>query len=115
MLLREGSGCVVVHSAARASGEHGNYVDPNLDALCEAVSWSRNDPPGTRDIRLWSWIETAGRKADGLPGKPLCTSVIGFPRHAASFVPACDREASERFGERGAAFRDRPSAIDGHP
>ena len=73
---------------AAASEERGDYLDPNLAALVEALFWSRNAPAGTRDIPLLPGMETAGQEEDGLLGKPLCASVAGFSLHAAQFVRA---------------------------
>ena len=61
---------------AAASEERGDYLDPNLAALVEALFWSRNAPAGTRDIPLLPAVsplggmETAGREEDGLPCPP---------------------------------------------
>jgi hypothetical protein len=55
-----------------SDSENSDYLDPNLAALCEAFFWSRNAPPGTRDIPLLPGLEgsasgsTAGREEDGL-------------------------------------------------
>ena len=47
----------VTDRLAAASEERGNYLDPDLAALCEALFWSRNTPPGTRDIPLLPGME----------------------------------------------------------
>jgi hypothetical protein len=80
---------------AAASEEENDYLDPDLAALVEALFWSRDAPPGTRDIPLPPGLE-AGRDEDGLQGKPLCAAVAGLSLHAAQCVQAHDREALER-------------------
>ena len=78
---------------AAASEDRGNYLDPDLAALCEAL-WSRNarrerGHPAAAGI-------TAADAEHGLRGKPRCASRPPS-RHgglaAVQFVPACDREA----------------------
>ncbi|MFH1834421.1 MAG: hypothetical protein ABH877_05295, partial [bacterium] len=81
--------------------ERSEYLDPDLAALCEALFWSRNAPPGTRDLPRLPGMEVSGGEADGLRGKPLCASVAGFSLHAAQCVPAHDREALERLCRHG--------------
>jgi hypothetical protein len=68
----------------------GDYLDPDLAAVCEAFFFSRNPPTGTRDIPLLPGMEPAAPK-----GKPLCASVAGFSLHAAQAVAVEDREALE--------------------
>ena len=79
-----------------ASEERGDYLDPDLAALLEALHWSREAPPGTRDIPLLPGMETSGGEEVGVQGKPLCASVAGFSLHAAQSVLAHDREALKR-------------------
>jgi hypothetical protein len=86
---------------AASSEERGDYLDPDLAALIEALFWSRNAPPGSRDLPLLPGLEASGREEDGLRGKPLCASVAGFSLHAAQFVPGHDREALERLCRYG--------------
>jgi hypothetical protein len=92
---------------AASDAESSDYLDPNLAALCEALFWSRNAPPGTRDIPLLPGVDEAsaegsgGREEDGLRGKPLCASVAGFSLHAAQWVAVQDREALERLCRYG--------------
>ncbi len=96
---------------AAASEEENDYLDPNLAALVEALFWSRDAPPGTRDIPLLSGLE-GGREEDGLQGKPLCAAVAGFSLHAAQCVQAHDREALERllrYGLRAPFSQERLS------
>ena len=95
-----------------ASEERGDYLDPDLAALVEALFWSQNAPPGTRDIPLLPGMEASGGEEDGLRGKPLCASVAGFSLHAAQFVQAHDREALERllrYGLRAPFSQERLS------
>ena len=79
-----------------AAEARGDYLDPNLAALVEALFWSRNPPPGTRDIPCLPGMEGGGSEEAGLRGRPLCASTAGFSLHAAQLVPAHDREALER-------------------
>jgi hypothetical protein len=97
--------------AAASEAEGNDYLDPDLAALCDAIFWSRNAPPGLRDIPVLPGMET-DREEDGLRGKPLCASVAGFSLHAAQFVPAQDREALERllrYGLRAPFSQERLS------
>ena len=102
---------------AVAAEERGDYLDPDLAALVEAIFWSRNPPPGTRDLPRLPGMEASGREEDGLQGKPLCASVAGFSLHAAQSVPAHDREALERlcrYGLRAPFSQERLSRrLDG--
>ena len=43
--------CISLFVAA-SEADGNDYLDPNLAALCEAIFWSRNALPGTRDIPL---------------------------------------------------------------
>jgi hypothetical protein len=86
---------------AAASEEEGNYLDPDLAALCEALFWSRNAPAGTRDLPRLEGMGEEGCEEEGLRGKLLCASVAGFSLHAAQSVPAHDREALERLCRYG--------------
>ena len=86
---------------AAASEEENDYLDPELAALVEALFWSRNPPPGTRDIPRLPGMEAEAGEEDGLRDKPLCASVAGFSLHAAQCVPAHDREALERLCRYG--------------
>ena len=87
---------------AAASEEEGNYLDPDLAALCEALLWSRNAPAGTCDLPRLDGMGEEGREEEGLRGKPLCASVAplrghgGFSLHAAQSVPAHDRRRDSR-------------------
>ena len=95
-----------------ASEERGDYLDPDLAALLEALHWSREAPPGTRDIPLLPGMETSGGEEVGVQGKPLCASVAGFSLHAAQSVLAHDREALERllrYGLRAPFSQERLS------
>jgi hypothetical protein len=97
---------------AAASEEEDDYLDPDLAALVEALFWSRDAPPGTRDIPLLPGLESEGREEDGLQGKPLCAAVAGFSLHAAQCVQAHDREALERllrYGLRAPFSQERLS------
>jgi len=97
---------------AAASEEENDYLDPELAALVEALFWSRDAPPGTRDIPLLPGLESEGREEDGLQGKPLCAAVAGFSLHAAQCVQAHDREALERllrYGLRAPFSQERLS------
>jgi len=97
---------------AAASEERGDYLDPDLAALVEALFWSQNAPSGTRDIPLLPGMEASGGEEDSLHGKPLCASVAGFSLHAAQCVPAHDREALERllrYGLRAPFSQERLS------
>jgi hypothetical protein len=81
--------------------EQGDYLDPDLAALVEAIFWSRNPPPGTRDLPRLPGMDAGGGEEDALRGKPLCSTVAGFSLHAAQCVPAFDREALERLVRYG--------------
>jgi hypothetical protein len=103
---------------AAAAEEQGDYLDPDLAALIEAIFWSRDAPPavspqgGTRDIPLLPGLEASGREEDGLQGKPLCASVAGFSLQAAQCVQVHDREALERllrYGLRAPFSQERLS------
>jgi hypothetical protein len=84
-----------------AEEERGDYLDPNLAALVEALFWARNPPAGTRDIPCLPGMEGVRSEEDGLRGKPLCATVAGFSLHAAQSVPAHDRDALERLCRYG--------------
>ncbi len=84
---------------AADAGDLSDYLDPDLAALCEALFWSQNAPPGTRDLPRLPGMEGEGEgegEAGGLRGKPLCASVAGLSLHAAQSVAPHDREALER-------------------
>jgi hypothetical protein len=94
-----------------ASEEDNDYLDPDLAALMEALFWSRDAPPGTRDIPLLPGLE-GGREEEGLQGKPLCAAIAGFSLHATQCVQAHDREALERllrYGLRAPFSQERLS------
>lgn len=100
--------------AAASEAEGDGYLDPELAALCEPVFWSRNPPPGTRDLPLPAGPETAGSEEEGLRGKPLCASLAGFSLHAAQSVPAFDRDGLERlcrYGLRAPFAQERLSRL----
>jgi len=84
-----------------AAEERGHYLDPDLAALCEALFFSRNAPPGTREVPLLPGMEGEGGEQEGFRAKPLCASIAGFSLHAAQSVPAHDREALERLCRYG--------------
>ncbi len=102
--------------AALAEGDGNDYLDPELAALCEAIFWSRNAPPGTRDIPLLPEMEDPSAEERGLQRKPLCAALAGLSLHAAQFVPADDREALERlcrYGLRARGSRRWPTRGSG--
>ena len=58
---------------AAASEEENDYLDPDLAALVEALFWSRNPPPGTRDIPRLPGLEAeVGR------GRPAGQAALRF-------------------------------------
>lgn len=54
---------------AAASEERGDYLDPNLAALVEALFWSRNAPAGTRDVPLLPAVSPLGGDEDRGTGR----------------------------------------------
>jgi hypothetical protein len=99
----------------KAAEERGDYLDPNLASLVEALFWSRNPPPGTRDLPCLPGMEGAASEEDGLRGKPLCAAVAGFSLHAAQLVPASDRQALERLLRYGLRAPFSPKRLSRRP